>query len=284
MHSNLGRPQRIIRQDPDSTHIDTEGKSGIQFIEQTLAQYGSRANAPVWLQPTWDKLVSQFGASSQGEGQLQFGHALNNLWISGGGADGRVYQYTDLGDSLYQFSQAYAAANPALLQAIALEHALNAPKNGAIYASSALSSATSRAAVTDPDRNDTGRYGQEIADLRGTAGANGGSFTESTALKDLLNNRTGISMIEETLAHYQTVDQAPYWLAPLWAKLVAQFGTDANGSGQMVFSTHINDEHITGVPGVDFKTYEYSDYATTLYQLAGAYAQAIALEPDLAIP
>ena len=25
MDSNLGRPQRIIRQDPDSTHIDTEG-------------------------------------------------------------------------------------------------------------------------------------------------------------------------------------------------------------------------------------------------------------------
>ena len=229
-------------------------------------------------------MVGEFGLSSTGGGQVQFGHALNNVWISGGGADGRIYQYTDLGNSLYRFSQDYAAANPALLEAIALEHALNAPKNEAVYASSALSDATSRGPVVDPDRNDTGRYGQEIADLRGTAGVNGGSFAESTALKDLLNNRTGISMIEVTLAHYQTADQAPYWLAPLWSKLVGQFGIDAQGSYQMIFSTHINDEHITGIPGVDFKTYEYTDYATSLYQFAGAYAQAIALEPDLAIP
>jgi len=28
MDNNLGRPQRIIRQRPDSTHIDTEGSTG----------------------------------------------------------------------------------------------------------------------------------------------------------------------------------------------------------------------------------------------------------------
>jgi len=65
---------------------------------------------------------------------------------------------------------------------------------------------------------------------------------------------------------------------------MGQFGIDPAGGGTMVFSTHINDEHITGIPGIDFKTYEYTDYARSLYQVATAYAQAISLEPGLAIP
>lgn len=57
----------------------------------------------------YDKLVAMFGKSATGGGQLNFGHAINNEWITGAsGTDGRVYQCTDLADALYAFKDAYA--------------------------------------------------------------------------------------------------------------------------------------------------------------------------------
>lgn len=51
-----------------------------------------------------------------------------------------------------------------------------------------------------PDKYDTTRFGQMVADLRGSAGANGRSFTEDSQLAELFGGKTGIQFIEQTLA------------------------------------------------------------------------------------
>ena len=158
----------------------------------------------------WDQLAGEFGVSATGSGQLNFGHAINNEWVTGAaGVDGKVYQYTDLGQALYDFSAAYGQAHPEIVEAVALENALAVPKNGATYAESADALAFAYGPQGDPDTADTNRYGQEIADINGGGSAHGVNFTEDPALSALFQGQTGISFIEQTLASYGTVDQAP---------------------------------------------------------------------------
>jgi hypothetical protein len=89
-----------------------DGRTGIAAVEETLAEYGSAANAPDWLRPLYNSLDDMFGASATGAGQLSFGHAINNEQVVGvAGVDGKVYQYTDLANALYGFADEYAAAN-----------------------------------------------------------------------------------------------------------------------------------------------------------------------------
>lgn len=92
------------------------GRPGIQMIEETLAQYGSAANAPAWLKPSFDQLKGMFGESSTGAGVLSIGiggsgRDCNNQQIVGAaGLDGQVYQYTQLDAALNSFQTAYAKA------------------------------------------------------------------------------------------------------------------------------------------------------------------------------
>lgn len=125
--------------------------------------------------------------------------------------------------------------------------------------------------ATQPDKYDTGRYGQIIADLQGHAGANGSDFSESASTAGILDNRTGIAAIEETLAQYGSADNAPSWLKSSFDTLKAQFGVDATGSGKLYFGSHINDERIYA-PGTDGRTYQYTDFGTSLYAFLNAYA------------
>ena len=93
------------------------GQSGIAWIEKTLAQYAKPgttqmgANTPTWLAPMWNQLVSAFGVSATGSGQLNFGHAINNEWITGAqgvtNSGSNPLQYTDFGNLLNQFFQNY---------------------------------------------------------------------------------------------------------------------------------------------------------------------------------
>ncbi|MGH7329930.1 MAG: hypothetical protein ACREJX_16400, partial [Polyangiaceae bacterium] len=88
--------------------------SGISWIEQQLAQYaqpGSTkmgSNTPQWLQPLWQQLVSAFGVSSSGSGQLNFGHNIGQEWVTGAmGASSSPSTYSALDDLLQQFIQNY---------------------------------------------------------------------------------------------------------------------------------------------------------------------------------
>lgn len=93
------------------------GQSGISWIEKTLAQYAQPgttqmgSNTPQWLQPLWNQLVSAFGVSSTGSGQMNWGHAINNEWITGAqgvtNSSGSPLQYTDFENLLNQFYQNY---------------------------------------------------------------------------------------------------------------------------------------------------------------------------------
>ena len=97
----------------EESSISTElgDRTGIQAVEETLAYYGSKTNAPTWLQPLWDQLDDIFGSSATGSGKLNFGHAINNEWITGApGTDGKIYQYTQIADALYAFTAALAQA------------------------------------------------------------------------------------------------------------------------------------------------------------------------------
>lgn len=93
----------------------TGGTSGISDIEMTLAKYGSKANAPAWLQPMWDTLVAQFGISATGSGALKFGHNIGQEQVTGAtGVSGQSYSYQQLGQSLQQFETAINKAGGAL--------------------------------------------------------------------------------------------------------------------------------------------------------------------------
>lgn len=92
------------------------GKTGIAWIEETLAQYANPdgspgPNTPDWLKPMWSQLVGAFGISSSGSGQLNFGHAINNEWITGAqgvtNSSSNPLQYTDFGNLLDQFFMNY---------------------------------------------------------------------------------------------------------------------------------------------------------------------------------
>ena len=90
------------------------GRTGIQAIEETLAYYKTKANAPGWLEPLWDQLSAMFGENAQGNGHLSIGingtgKDCNNQQVTGvAGTDGKVYQYTQLGGMVYAFAAALA--------------------------------------------------------------------------------------------------------------------------------------------------------------------------------
>ncbi len=94
------------------------GQSGVSWIEETLAQYADAngnpgPNTPSWLKSQWSSLVGMFGISKTGAGSMQYGHAINNEWVSGPGVTGvtdssaNPQQYTAYGNALDQFYQDY---------------------------------------------------------------------------------------------------------------------------------------------------------------------------------
>jgi hypothetical protein len=86
-----------------------------------------------------------------------------------------------------------------------------------------------------PDKYDTQRFGQELADLGGTSGANGQS-----------------------------------WLASMFSKLKAMFGESATSSGRLNFEHAIGNEWVTGAAGTDARHYKYTDLASALYDFVNA--------------
>ena len=125
-----------------------------------------------------------------------------------------------------------------------------------------------------PDKYDTARYGQEVADLHGTNGANGQNFVEDAQLKTVLGGRTGIAAIEETLAQYGSASNAPSWLAGMFDKLEGMFGVSATGSGTLNFEHVIKNEWVSGAQGTSGQHYAYTDLAQALYDFANAEVKA----------
>ena len=133
-----------------------------------------------------------------------------------------------------------------------------------------------------PDKYDTQRYGQEVADLHGTNGANGQNFVEDAHLKTVLGGRTGISAIEETLAQYGSAANAPTWLAGMFDKLKGMFGMSGTGSGALNFEHAIKNEWVSGAQGTSGQHYTYTDLAQALYDFTNAEASAGAASPPAA--
>ena len=133
---------------------------------------------------------------------------------------------------------------------------------------------------TEPDKLDTLRYGQGVADLRGTAGASGQNFVESTSLTAEFGGRTGISAIEETLAEYGSSANSPLWLRPVFDKLESIFGESAVGSGMLQIGDSsgksVNNQQVLNANGLDGNRYQYTDLANALYDFATRYANALA--------
>ncbi|MHB8147065.1 MAG: hypothetical protein ACYDGM_07400 [Vulcanimicrobiaceae bacterium] len=130
-----------------------------------------------------------------------------------------------------------------------------------------------------PDKYDTENYGQNTANLQGTMGASGQSFTENPSLVTLFGGRTGIQAIEETLAQYGRVDNAPAWLKPIFRDLETKFGASATGAGSLSIGTggsgkDCNNQQIVGVPGTDGQVYQYTQLDSALNEFQAAYAKA----------
>lgn len=132
-----------------------------------------------------------------------------------------------------------------------------------------------------PDKYDTQNYGQGAANLKGSAGANGEQFTENPNLVNLFSGRTGIQMVEETLAMYGTADGAPAWLRPQFNKLEAMFGESTTGAGRLSVGNggsgrDCNNQQIVGVPETSGQVYQYTQLDAALASFQAAYANAAA--------
>jgi hypothetical protein len=130
-----------------------------------------------------------------------------------------------------------------------------------------------------PDKYDTQNYGQGVANLEGYAGASGINFTENRNLTNLFAGRTGIQMVEETLAYYDSEANAPSWLQPMYNTLESEFGKDSTGSGRLSIGIggtgkDDNNQQIVGVAGTSGQEYQYTQLDASLYEFETAYAKA----------
>ncbi|MBC5800021.1 MAG: hypothetical protein GIX03_04035 [Candidatus Eremiobacteraeota bacterium] len=119
-----------------------------------------------------------------------------------------------------------------------------------------------------PDRSDTQRYGQTIADLLGNAGANGQNFYEDQATKSAFGGKTGLAGVEELLAGGQKAFAASTGIQDpsVYQKALADFGASSTGSGQYNFGTHIGEEWVTGAKGAG-QHFQYTDAGSLLAQI-----------------
>jgi len=133
-----------------------------------------------------------------------------------------------------------------------------------------------------PDKYDTQRYGQGVANLQGAAAANSKGFTEDPNETVEFNQRTGIQAIEETLAMYGTAANAPAWLGSgEFNTLEEMFGESASGSGQLSVGLggtgkDCDNQEIVGVGGVSGQEYNYLQLDTQMNDFMGLYVKAVA--------
>jgi hypothetical protein len=126
-------------------------------------------------------------------------------------------------------------------------------------------------AATEPDVYDTQNYGQGTANLVGTAGANGQSFTESSTDLQTFGGLNGIQAVQNTLAQYGSEQNAPAWLQPMFNQLEQVFGENSGSGGGLAHGKNIGDETVTGATtggGVE-------ESYTTLTTLLNQFAQAV---------
>jgi len=130
-----------------------------------------------------------------------------------------------------------------------------------------------------PDKYDTQNFGQIVADLQGSNGANGKSFLESGQMLQALGNKTQIAFIEEALAKATKGANGAYTLANgaelsalQFQKYLEAFGASATGSGKLNFGKDIGQEFISGAAGAtnSFKSYtELGALAQQFISLSG---------------
>jgi hypothetical protein len=131
--------------------------------------------------------------------------------------------------------------------------------------------------ATMPDKYDEPNYGQNTANLRGTMGAGGGQYTENQNLATLFGGRTGLQMVEETLAEFGTANNAPAWLKPMFNQLEGMFGESTTGNGVLSIGLggsgkDCNNQQIVGVPDTNGQVYQYTQLDAALANFQTVYA------------
>jgi hypothetical protein len=123
-------------------------------------------------------------------------------------------------------------------------------------------------AYKNPDIDDTQNYGQDVANIEGTAGANGQSFTESSGLSQVFGGQTGESAIEEELSKGMATFMKDTGLSAAdYNQDLQDFGASATGSGTAVHGKNIGDISFSGVEGQS-GTHRYDALNAALEQFA----------------
>ncbi len=127
----------------------------------------------------------------------------------------------------------------------------------------------------EPDITDTQNYGQGTANLVGTAGANGQSFTESASDLQTFGGLNGIQAVQNTLAQYGSEQNAPAWLQPMFNQLEQVFGENSGSNGGLSYGKNIGEQTVTGATTGGGVEESYTTLATLLNQFAQAVQNSV---------
>ncbi|MBD5603534.1 MAG: hypothetical protein IAI48_00335, partial [Candidatus Eremiobacteraeota bacterium] len=121
-----------------------------------------------------------------------------------------------------------------------------------------------------PDRTNTNAYGQTIANLTGSAGANGQNFYEDPATEKAFGGLSGVAGVERLLSFGPAAfTQQTGLSAAQYQQYLAMFGSSVTGSGTLTFNpNNIGQESVTGAAGAK-GSYSYQQFATALSQIVG---------------
>jgi hypothetical protein len=130
-----------------------------------------------------------------------------------------------------------------------------------------------------PDKYNAQVYGQDIANLTGSAGANGTNFTEDYNEESQLGGLDQIQYIEEMLAKGQ-----PSWMTnQQYQQALSTFGASATGAGVLQHGTNIGQVDITGAAGASSSQQSYTDVETQAQDIINQALQKQTLAPIISV-
>jgi hypothetical protein len=111
-------------------------------------------------------------------------------------------------------------------------------------------------------------YGQDIANMLGSAGADGTTYKESGALTNLFGGGGMLSVIEKYLA---SPNASSVLGGTLFNSLVKMFGESSTGSGSLYWPfKNISYQMVTGASGTSGAAYTYADFQNGIKQFVQA--------------
>jgi hypothetical protein len=124
-------------------------------------------------------------------------------------------------------------------------------------------------AANNPDmfESQTG-YGQDIADMLGSAGAGGTTYKETGALSQMFGSGGMLSVIEKYLSGPDAQNTLG---TTLYTSLLSMFGASSSGSGKLVWPfKNISQQLVEGASGTSGMAYTYAQFAAGIKQFVTA--------------